>query len=300
VWSQEQKGFTKVDSIPETKKMGGVEINLNSSKVTKVYGGQDDQNEGIIVLGENDIEVVGEIADGGEAGHGGEKKDVVNMKKVTMDEINTVFGDPAKLDDLLFVPDEDERSTRLLNHLSETATEVDVGLNAEALEAASKAAAVMPKYENEEELLDDLDVSHPTVFKNAPLHALANRIGKLLYQHAYYAGYMDRKDSELVCNPAATTYLIEKKTKAQSYVRKLKLMVRILSGAIHNSSGIHATKRKFIVDAVKSERAKGNTLTSENIDTLFSVGDVKEYSEIRQVKLAVLEQDQCLQGEGDD
>jgi len=288
VWSKEKKGYTKVDGIPETKKIGGVQINLNDHKITTVYGGEAKNEDEVVTLELEEDEVV--ILDDPADNEGKKKSCGVGMEPVSMDKINTAFGDPAVLETPDFVPDKNDK---LIEHLSKTATEVEVGLNPEALKHAVEAAAVMPKYENEEELLDDLDVSHPTVFRNAPLHALANRIGKLIYKHAYYAGWMDRKDTEL---PVNTERLTEKKTKAQANVRKLKLMVRILSGAVHLSTGVFATKRRYITDAVKSEQKKGNDLTPEDIDTLFSIGDVRDYNEIRQVKLAVLEQEK---GEGD-
>ncbi len=284
VWNKDQNKYMKVEGVAETKKIGGVQINLNDHTINKVYGGETGETDEVIELKLDDVDI--EIIDDDEPE--GEKKSGVGIKLVNMDEINNVLGDPAELEELDFPASDADNTEQLLKHLTKTAEEIDVGMDAEALEKAIAAAAVMPKYEDEEELLDDLDVSHSSVFKNAPLHALANRISKLIYQHAYYAGYVERKESKL---PANTHRLAEKKAKAQDNVRKLKIMTKILSGAISQSSGIHATKRKFIVDSVKAEVTKGNNITSEDIDIMFSIGDMRDYGEIRQVKLAVLEQE---------
>ena len=278
VWDKDTAGFVNADGVTETKKIGGVQIDIASGKITEVYGGKDVEKEPVLELSDDDIEVI----------EPKEEKDLdpahIGMEIVDEDKINTLFGDPASLEEPEFPDDQgNDKRTQLLDHLKSTATKVEVGLNPIALEAAGEAAKLIDKYEDEEDLLSDLEISDGSIFKNAPLHALANRISTHLYKRAFYDGFVACSATD-----KGGANLTEKKARAEQNIQVLKKMTLIFSRAVGNSSGIYATRKNLIEEAVTKEFNRGNLLTADDIERLFSTGDFRDYPELRQAKITVL------------
>lgn len=309
LWNKSQACFDHVPGIDMTKKIGGVEIDPDSEQnLTTLYGG--DGNEAEVVdldLSADDVELVADdIVDSNDAVEDDESESIALMEatskslpEVAPEKIDTLLGDPGKIEDRDFPADEleDEEdeavSGNLLDHLQKSAhkarKKADSITDTKVMEMAAEVANNLPIYENDADLLLELNISDETVLRIAPLHAIANRIMKHLYKDAWAQGYTTRKKEE------RKTTIVDDKTKlskAEKNIRTMKIMMKILGKALNGAHPSNYSKKKRCIDdAVAAAFSKGNLISATDIDILFSVGDFLENPELRQLKVTVLEKE---------
>ncbi len=305
LWNKEKIAFDHIAGVDATKKIGGVELDPDSEQnITKIYGGADDSEEAIeLTLSADDIELVEDDADDPEDAAGSEMEDSLSMMEATAsslpevkpNEVDTLMENSGKIQDVDFPDDQVEdngvHSENLISHLQNSANKAKEKANLTAdpkiLEMAAEVANNLPIYENDADLLLELNITNEAVLKSAPLHALANRIMKHLYRVAWANGYTTRKTEE-----RKTTIVDDKerRVKAENNIRTMKTMMKILANAFDASHLSNYTSKKRCIDtAVASAFNKGNLITAEQIDTLFSAGDYRDHPELRQLKITVLD-----------
>jgi len=270
VWNDGLKGYEQIEGLDETKKIGGVEIDADVGEKKSIH------SDG----------KVNNVSDN--------KKNEKNIYLADVDneKINTLVGDPAKVEDRPFPdsdkPDSDKKDNdKFINHLKEGQTkEIDVAVDADAMEKAEESARNLKIFENDDELLEKLDVSDEQVLKNVPLHVLANRIMKRMHKDFFYQGYTKRKEEKLSDKSAHNVVI--KRTKAENNLKNLKVMTKILSKAVSHNTPYH-NRRKIISSAVKEVFDKDRKLTLDDITNLITAGDIKDYPELGQLKLAIME-----------
>ena len=265
IWNDGLKGYEQVEGLNETKKIGGVEIDA-------------DRGEGKPIRSDE------------KATNTPKDKENIHLADVDNEKINTLVGDPAKVEDKPFpsTSKKDEKnSDKLVNYLKEGQTkEVDVGVDTDAMEKAEESAKDLKIFENDDELLEKLDISDEQILKSVPLHVLANRIMKRMHKDFFYQGYTKRK-KEKPADKSVHNRVI-KRTRAQTNLKNLKIMTKILSRAVsHNTP--YPNRREIINTAVKEVFGKDKKITIDDVTNLITAGDIKDYPELGQLKLAIME-----------
>jgi len=306
LWNKSQTRFDHVAGVDTTKKIGGVEIDPDGEQnLTTLYGGADDAEVVDLDLSADDIELVED--DNVDSNDAVENPDSISLMEATTkslpevapEKIDTLVGDPGKIEDRDFPTDEieDEESEvvsgDLIEHLQESAhkarKKADSITDIKVMEMAAEVASNLPIYESDADLMLELNISDETVLRAVPLHAIANRIMKHLYKLAWANGYGTRKKEE-----RKTTIVDDKAklSKAQKNIKTMKIMMKILGKALDGSHlSNYSNKKKCIDAAVAAAFNKGNLISATDIDTLFSAGDYLENPELRQLKVTVLEKE---------
>jgi predicted DNA-binding protein (UPF0251 family) len=139
------------------------------------------------------------------------------------------------------------------------------------LEAAEEAKKFvdegLERYENDDEVAADLEVSNPIVLAELPLFTLANRIKKYVFERGFIAGYTANKDGV-------------KSSRASKKIRSMKIVLRILSKIVgfttQEDSEILARKVRKATDSVTT---KGVV----DIHEVFTAGDFREMPVLRKI-----------------
>lgn len=257
VWDKTKENFTRVEGIEDARKLGSIELGIEDDHDVTRMNSDDGPAKGIAL--ENSAE----------------------------DKVDTLITTAAKVEDEPFPGDtallEEENSVNI-----GTTVEVDATVDAEAMELSMKAAEALLKYENNDDLLDDLGIATQAVLANMSPYALANRIRKVVFQNGYYKGFIKKRSvRKHVLN------LTKKKNKAEKNIKALKTMTKILFVASNYSN----LKKDFpklankLNDSLKADIAKateevldGEKLTVKDIESVFSIGDVRGNDTLKLIK----------------
>lgn len=257
VWDKTKENFTRVEGIEDARKLGSIELGIEDDHDVTRMNSDDGPAKGIAL--ENSAE----------------------------DKVDTLITTAAKVEDEPFPGDtallEEENSVKI-----GTTVEVDATVDAEAMELSRIAAEALLKYENNDDLLDDLGIATQAVLANMSPYALANRIRKVVFQNGYYKGFIKKRSvRKHVLN------LTKKKNKAEKNIKALKTMTKILFVASNYSN----LKKDFpklankLNDSLKADIAKateevldGEKLTVKDIESVFSIGDVRENDTLKLIK----------------
>jgi len=251
IWNKNLKEFNDVDASEEVaaKKIKSVEI----------------ESDGTL----NHIE-------DGEITKPKPKKDLIILNIVPREKVNGLVGDTAKVHD---EPVDSscctEENTTIVNPSTGNVTgrkkpigttvEVNTNINPDAMEAAVMAASVQPKFESDDEVLEELDIVDILELKNLQLFALTNRISKMVYKKSYYKGFVKSN---------------EKIAKAEKNIKTLKKVAKIFMEALCRTNYNTSWKKEYI----KKASDKEEDITIDDLQRVFSVGDLRENDELRYLR----------------
>lgn len=259
VWNKDLKEFNDVNDIQKKtgQKLRSIEIDAEC-KVTHIDVEEDDI-----------IDVTPEIIDGDD-----DKK--VKLEEVSKDKVNNLVGNSAKIEDKPVKYTAPKKEDSVINPSTgkpagEVKTvEVNTNVNPEAMEAAVKAASVQPKYENDDEVLEELDITDKKKLEDLQLFALTNRISKMLFKKSFYKGFVAGREKS------------DKIERAEEVIKNLKGLCKILLSALKMSSHNEHFRKKYLKDAFKKEDKI--RLTMGNINKVFSAGDVRDNPDIKHLQ----------------
>jgi len=272
IWNEGLKGYEQVEGLKDTKKIGGIEIDTDAGEGKPIKTG------------------------GKKTVASSKKEDThknIHLKDVDNEKVNTLVGDPAKVEDPPHpdVNNESDKSDKFVNYLKEGQQKaVDVGVDPKAVEKAEESAKELKIFENDDELLDKLEISDENVLSSLPIHVLANRIIKRMHKDFFYKGYTARKGEEEPASSARHVHnnRVIKRSKAEKNLKNLKVMTKILSTAVSCNTP-YPNRKKLIADAVEEVFGKDKKLTVDDITNIITAGDIRDYPELGQLKLAIME-----------
>lgn len=262
VWLREINGYAASNSpeVKRAKEFGNVEIDVMKGTCEELEQ-PEEVVDGEFQLKTDDVTIEGK----GDALEGVEINDLSlkNAKHVYDDETNK---------------DTDE-STLNETELEGSTIEVDVHTDPEALEAAEESAKKVQQYENIDEVLADLEIEDATTLEQIPIASLINRIQKFVYKRGVYEGYIKRKRETQGTNDLALKKrMLKKKLSAERKIRALKTMVKLLL------RGLNERRLEF---AVNETMNRGEEISYDALDRLFSAGDEREFRVLSRIKYMI-------------
>jgi len=260
VWSKSLSKYKTQDGIEETKKYGAVKIDVENAEVIPLDS--DDDEDGEIV----DLKEVGK--DGVENLIVGcaETKELALKRVENAAEIASSGAKKSSSSD----------SKRDTNKNSGTTVEIDMTSHPEALKKAEEFTdKSFVKYEDDEEVASDLDISDPSVLRPLPLYALANRIKKFIFKQGFVAGYISKERPDYKQETAE-----RKLVSAENKIRVLKLIIKILAKMLEyrTKGNSPAAVNNLIVQSVSDIQP-----AKLSISTALTVGDVKNMPILKQL-----------------
>ena len=201
IWSKSLDKYKTQQGIEKTKNYKGVEIDINKGEITKI--GCQKKEDG-------DIDIDTEITD---------------ITVVDEFKIENLITSRAKLTEHKENKEKENKEDDIT-----TVREVDMSQDAEALKKANVFVEEgIVKYEDDEEVADDLELSAVSIMTSLPAYALANRIKKFILKQGFMAGYVVRKlEEEEIGGTNATRVLIKKLRKATKKISTLKTVIKML------------------------------------------------------------------------
>jgi hypothetical protein len=176
------------------------------------------------------------------------------------EEVEDLIGDAANIEEI-------DPSTG-------KTTEIDVTVDAEAMEAAEEAVGKEEMFEKAEEVLDALDVKDLRTLEALDIVALANRMKKRLGKDIFAKGYATRRGQELAGD--------EKYREAQKNIIAVKTFTKVIMRILKEKNvkiGDDALS-KAIAEAMESKEG----LSSISLDKVFKPGDERELDLIKTTK----------------
>jgi len=246
VWSKSLDKYKTQENIEKTKIYKSVEIEVKKGAVTQIESSDLDKKE---IINDTDIVEVEE----------GKVENLITSKAILT---------------------EHKRDKEL------TIREVDMSQDPEALKKAdSFVEEGIVKYENDDEVADELDLSDVAVLRPLPIYALANRIKKLILKQGFAAGYICRKnEEEAIGGSDVTRGLIRKLRKATRKISTLKIILKIVSSAFDE---IKYTASEEKVDKFITKKVKETKLDYETLSDAFSVGDMEKVVLLKKIKMEI-------------
>lgn len=263
VWIRAINGYAAEDSeeVRQAKGVGSIEINIATGKTNELSPPEEEHGKFVLESGDKNIE--------NNAG----PKQLAEIEKLVPAETGGQAADGAEPVDGV---------EEMLNGQGMKTVEVDASVDAKALETAEEAARWVQQYENEEEVLADLEVQDSETLRKIPVASLANRIQKFVYKKGIYKGYLLRKAEEDAIGE-------DKKGKAaEKNIRVLKTVVKILLRIVRFSGYVN---NHTLDMAVADTFENGEEVSKDTLDRLFTAGDERKYSFLRRVKSVVNEKE---------
>lgn len=287
VWDKDLESFKpSTFEINKSEKLGNVEIDIDDGQITPIKDEIDtDTNKDVktntdidFADGNDDIQDVitdpvkiNEIA-------------IEEIKNVTIadsdDDDSNVEDDNDNAEDIITLGSED---IELLS--TEKADKTNINLHPEALENANLAANSLIKYENQEDVMTDIDISDTNTMGRLSLHAIANRIKKITYKLGFYDGWMAHKSNKGTKTPNLDK---EKTKKAEKNIRILKTMSNIIFKIWGKKT---LADNKIIHEAVMESLRNGDQISSDDIDRIYSQGDMNDSLGLRKIRAVVKEKE---------
>lgn len=270
VWSKSLNKYKTQAGINKSRQLGSVTIDVEKGSLVELdaKGNEVAQDIEIKEVTEGDVEDL--ISNAAE------------IKELSYNKVG------AALSSLASGKKSDKSSVDSKPKSTGNTVEVDMTADPEAIKKANEYVEKgLMKYEKDEEVAEELDVSDASVLRPLPLFALANRIKKYLFRQGFMVGYTARKREEPAKRTVETDYSVLKKLdSAEKQIRTLKMVVRVLAHCLSvrthgNSQAVIESLIKDGVNAiVKSKRAKTKLMQS------FSEGDFKKIPLLKEVSKA--------------
>jgi len=263
VWSKSLSKYKTQDGIEDTKDYGAVTVDVDQATVTPVDEIDD------INIKEVDKDAVENLLVSGAA------VDEVSMKRVS-DAATELSDDkknsPVESSDKGEGGDEDPGAATV---------EIDMTSDPEALKEAEKFVEDgLPKYEKDEEVCDDLEVSDPSVLRPLPMYALANRIKKFIFKQGFVVGFMAGK---VVAKPVEKSD--EKMKSANKKIRLMKMVIKVMAECLEMRCRGNSTDavKQMIETALQEVFSKPEGVKAD-VSLAFSVGDLKKIPMLKEIK----------------
>jgi len=265
VWSRSMNKYKTQEGIKESKKLGAVTVDVDSGDITPVGTETLD-----VTVAEVDKNAVENLVTGG-----AEIKEVA-LKRAE-DAANSAADDVKK------------NSGKNTSQHSGVDTknggeiiEVDMTSDPEAIKKAEDFVDKgFTKYEDDEEVIDDLDVSDTAILRALPMHALANRIKKTIIKQGFIIGYMARK-AEAKQSDTSEILQDQKVKSAEKKIRIMKVVIKVLAFCLKNrTKGNSKASVLMMLNAALQGNAKSAHI---DLSTVFSVGDLKKIPMLKELK----------------
>lgn len=228
VWNKHTGGFKETATAGSTQKKGNVAVNVKSGGTTKL-------------------------------------EKVSNAEREMVNGTTTIHVDAAGV--------KEEAKSKTTPATKKTHTdvvvvkEVDMTVNSKAVDIARKFSRNVKLYEDDEEIVADLELASTNVLTNIPVIALANRIKKFIYKIGVYDGYC-AKEEEIIDDGTIRPNL--KDRKREKNIRILKTMTKTLGSIIDNLC------HEDSVDEQLKKMPKPEELTASNVERIINDGDVRD------------------------
>ena len=283
VWSKSLNKYKTQDGITDTKEYGAVTIDVDKATITPVEEADEGEVIDVKEVDKDDVEnlITGEanvselaIKDAEDAANA--INDDKKNSPVESDEAESEGdGDAGESTESRGEGGEDSGSTTV---------EVDMEADPEALKVAEDFVdGKLTKYEKDEEVCDDLDVSDPSVLRPLPVYALANRIKKFIFKQGFIAGFIARKkavpDAIHLGEKVAPAKKLE---NAEDKIRRMKMVIRIMAECLEMRCRGNSTKAvQDMIAAAVDEVYSGSKV---DLSMAFSVGDIKNIPLLKEIK----------------
>jgi hypothetical protein len=264
VWSRSMNKYKTQQGISETKEYGAVTVDVDDGSITPVADSStplpsgDDVTEVSADAVENLITGAAEIKE-------------VGIKR-TEDATNSVADDAKKNSINKETPSVPSGAT----------IEVDMTSDPEAIKKANIFIEKgLTKYENDNEVADDIEVSDAAVLRPLPMFALANRIKGVIFRQGFIVGWQTHKAEGK--QPDAAEILEGKKAKnAEKKIRIMKAVIKVLAFCLKNRT--KGNSRASVIMMLNAA-LQSNTKTAHiDLSSAFSVGDLKNIPMLKELK----------------
>lgn len=164
--------------------------------------------------------------------------------------------------------------------------EVDVDVNAKAMEAAETAAnRNLNKYENEKDITRDISVLTAKNIQTLPMYVVGNIISKYQYKLGFYEGYNEGSAADDGKNIVKQD---DKDVKSiQRNLRVLKTMTITIARILGESDIPIKRRKELIAEHVEKTVEERGELHSDVVNNIYSVGDYKNIPVIKEMADAV-------------
>lgn len=283
VWSKALNKYKGQDGIDKTKKYGAVTVDVTSGKITPAGEEVDNNNTSSEDIKEVDKDTVENLIAGG-----AEVKELaLERTKTAADNLMKAVG--AKKSDSGGSDSEpsggNNKSTDEGN--VPATVQIDMTSDPDAIKAAEDFVEKgLDKYESDEEVATDLDVSGPSVLHPLPMYALANRIRKFVFKTGFIAGYIARKKEGTTPTEAG---IGQKLMRAETKIRMMKIVIKLLAAALaYRTRGNSETAVQSMFEKVIEDNFKAGKTARLDMDLIFSVGDLQKIPMLQEVKDRVM------------
>ena len=264
VWSRSMNKYKTQLGIKESKGLGAVTVDVDSGDITPVDTTDFETKEVSKDAVENLITGAAEI-----------KELALSRTEKAADALAT----GAKKNS-----DEQTPANPATSDMTDAVDIIEIDMTSDA-EAIKKAADFvdkgLTKYENDDEVADDVGISDAAVLRPLSLFALANRIKKTVFKQGFTVGYMARKAESK--QPDTEEMLQEQKVKnAEKKIRIMKLVIKILAAGLKNRTKGNTPDA---ITAMLGAAIRSNIKTVHvDLGNAFSLGDLKKIPMLKELK----------------
>ena len=259
IWSKKAKKYVVGigdEEVEESKKKGNVEVDVMKGKVAELNPNNEDGDEQAPFELEHDENAEGKTLTGGASIKElpAPKKPDYNRPKIEVEAA------------------EDDGSTHTI--------EVDVVVDAEAVERAEEMVKTEPLFENTDEVLEALEIESEETLKSIPVEALANRIKKFVVKTSFIKGFAACRDEGGSDS---------KNKDAEKHIRNLKSIVHMYENIL-KFSGV-GVRSNVVERALIEELEDGAALSKDALDRIFTPGDDRDSRILPLVKRMVADKE---------
>jgi hypothetical protein len=260
VWSKSLNKFKTQSGITDSKDIGAITIDVEKGEINKL----DDESTGDDAIKEVDKNQIENLL-----------VSAAETKELSIKKVSNVVKKSSnkKNDDTDNVP-----------KVSGDTVEVEMAADAQAIKKAEEHVENgLSKYENDEEVVNDLDVSDVSILLPLPMYALANRIKKFIFKRGFIEGYTARKKE--IREPASGTGDEKTKTEnAEKKIRLMKMVVKIMGNSLAlrckgNTPTAVADMIKVAIDEVY-----GIKDVQYDLSAAFTVGDLNQIPMLKEIQ----------------
>jgi hypothetical protein len=285
VWSKSLNKYKGQEGIDKTKKYGAVTVDITNGRI--LPAGEEDDNseddsetEGIKEVGTTEVEnLISGAADVQELALVRTKTAAENLMTV-MDAKKSETGGSGSKPDGSIAGSDNENDVP-------TTVQIDMTSDPDAIKAAEDFVEKgLEKYESDEEVASDLEVSGPSVLHPLPMYALANRIRKFIFKNGFIAGYITRKKEG---GAPAPNDISMKLMRAEKKIRMMKIVIKLLGAALeYRTRGNSEDAVRLLFEKVIEETFEAGKTARLDMDLIFSVGDLQKMPMLQEIKERVM------------
>jgi len=274
VWSNDLRSYvekTTDEEVEDSKPVRNVVLDLEQGKSEEV-------GERALTTSEKKDDTKDDKSEPKDDGKNKGDNTEFPLETVDGDRVDGLISDPTKITEVEVEMRPDPHASNDNSAEDEVTTiEIDVDVDTEAMEKAEEATEALPKYADEEEVIEDIGVRDTHTLTVVPTYAMANRIKKFLYKKGFYDGWVAHKK----LNPRTTDNKAIK--AAEKSIRTLKSVVGVLIRALH-FAGKPMGFRDYMDKAVAQALEEKEDLTKAGLDNVITKGDTRKHVELQQIK----------------